>query len=280
MIYLNPEVKTSENEDTFWDWAERVFPKSSFNIPTELNDNDIVLRYSTLGFLPVAGKSIALCWEMYPQMQRLYFNNQYAIDKLNKINEAARYCTYRSVATEQNAQYYRRFGSVEVIPIGVDTDFWKPINNKELLRDKHGIPLTKKVGIWVGSLHHMKGFANVLQYASNNPDIFWIIVIGRNNKSLTRFPNSKIYMDIPQKKLVELMQLSDFYLCTNRLSSYYMADWEAMACNLSFEYQTEVKPEFIVGTNSRDSVFEHKWSRELVQKQWEDFFDKHGVEYK
>lgn len=280
MIYLNPEVKTSDNEDTFWDWAERVFPKSSFCVPTKLNDNDIVLRYSTLGFLPVAGKSVALCWEMYPQMQKLYFNDQYAIGKLQRINETARYCTYRSVATEQNADYYKRFGSVEVIPIGVDTDFWKPINNKKELRDKYNIPLGKRVGIWVGSLHHMKGFANLLQYVSQNPDIFFVIVIGRNNKSLMNFPNSNIFMDISQKILVELMQLSDFYLCTNRLSSYYMADWEAMSCNLPFEYWTEVKPEFIVESNPRDLVFQHKWSRELVQRKWENFFDQHGIEYR
>ncbi len=279
MIYLSPEVRTSVNEDTFWDWMNRVFSQSSFEVPSTLNVDDIILRYSAMGFLPVAGKSVALCWEMYPQMQKLYHNNSLSEDAVKRVYEAARYCTYRVVATPKNAVWYEKFGTVEVIPIGVDTDFWRPYNNKAEFRKKYDIPQNAKVGVWIGTFHHMKGFARLVEYAQNNPEIYWIIVIGRQYRALSAFDNAKIFMDVPQSIIVELINAADFYLCTNRLSAYYMADWEAMSCNIPFVYDSEESPEFKVSLNPREEVMRRGWSRQSVQKQWTDFFEKHGVKY-
>ena len=72
MIYLNCEIKNGLGEDTFWTWFHREFPNSSFDTPKYLNNNDILLRYSTLGFLPIEGKQMALCWELYPRMKEKY----------------------------------------------------------------------------------------------------------------------------------------------------------------------------------------------------------------
>lgn len=279
MIYLNPEVRTSANEDTFWDWMNRIFPQSSFEVPDALNTDDIVLRYSAMGFLPVAGKSVALCWEMYPQMQKLYYNNSLSEEAVRRVYEAARYCTYRVVATPKNIVWYEKFGTVEVIPIGVDTDFWRPYNNKMEFRNKYNIPQNARVGIWIGTFHHMKGFARLIECAQKNPDIYWIIVIGRQYRALSAFHNAKIFMDIPQNIIVELINASDFYLCTNRLSAYYMADWEAMSCNIPFVYDSEEPPEFEVSTNPREDVMQRGWDRKSVQIQWTEFFEKHGVKY-
>jgi len=279
MIYLNPEVKTADGQDTFWDWAEREFKKSSFEIPQKLNSEDIVLRYSTLGFLPVVGKSIALCWEMYPQMQKLYGNPMYANSVISKVYEAAQYCTYRTVASPVSVDIYKKFGSVEVIPIGVDTNFWRPLHNKEAIRKKYGLPLNKNIGIWVGTSHHMKGFADFIQYVSMNQEFYWIIVMGRHSKFIKEFHNAEIFSDISQSQLLELINAADIYICTNRLNAYFMIDWEMMACNIPFVYPSGHIPEFEVGVEPREAVFKHGWDRDSVKKCWESFFERHGIDY-
>ena len=128
MIYLNCEVKSGLGEDTFWTWFEREFPNSSFEVPTKLNDDDILLRYSTLGFLPIEGKQMALCWELYPEMEALFHTSCFD-ERMKKVENAARYATYRTVATKETTKNYEKYGQVEVIPIAVNTDLYKPLNN-------------------------------------------------------------------------------------------------------------------------------------------------------
>lgn len=280
MVHLSPEVKTVPGQDSFWTWAKRVIPKSTFTMPTRMNQDDIILRYSTLGFYPVVGKQVACCWEMYPQMRDLYQFSHFEEEILTKIFDAARYCTYRTVATPYTAPAYQKYGTVDVIPLGVDTDLWRPMNNKESIRKKFGLPLSARIGIWVGTLHHMKGFAKVMEYSAQNPDIHLIIVFGRNNGMVWGAKNASIFADVPHSELAELFNAADFYLCTNRLSAYYMADWEAMACNLPFVNLSEQPPEFVVSSSPRDDVFRHKWDRGSVKRLWFDFFERHGISYK
>jgi glycosyltransferase involved in cell wall biosynthesis len=144
MIYLNAEVVSGLGEDTFWTWFKREFPSSSFEIPEKLEDEDILLRYSTLGFLPITGKQVALCWELYPEMKRVFHSNQWD-NVLSKVYQTARYSTYRTVATQFSVKDYEIFGSVDIIPIGVDTNLFKPLHEKETLRNKYGIPKDKRI---------------------------------------------------------------------------------------------------------------------------------------
>ena len=163
MIYLNCEVKSGLGEDTFWTWFEREFPGVSFEVPSKLEDEDILLRYSTLGFLPIEGKQMALCWELYPEMEAL-FNTDCFADRMKSVLNTARYATYRTVATKETQKNYSQFGQVEVIPIGVNTDLYRPLNNKLGLREKYNLPKDKKIGIWIGTRHPMKGFSKVLEF--------------------------------------------------------------------------------------------------------------------
>ena len=210
MIYLNCEIKNGLGEDTFWTWFHREFPNSSFDTPKYLNNNDILLRYSTLGFLPIEGKQMALCWELYPRMKEKYKSNQWD-EVLEKINESARYSTYRSVATEDTINDYSNYGSVEVIPIGVDIEVFKPLNNKKALREKYNLPLDKKIGVWIGTTHPMKGFSKVMEYASLHPEIYWILIWKWEKESLL-IENSSNYVQIPQTQINELLNAGDFFL--------------------------------------------------------------------
>jgi glycosyltransferase involved in cell wall biosynthesis len=276
MIYLNAEVISGLGEDTFWTWFKREFPSSSFETPKELNSEDVVLRYSTLGFLPLVGKQIALCWELYPEMKRFFHINQWD-PIINKVRETARYATYRTVATEYSISDYSEFGSVDVIPIGVDCDKFKPLQNKEELRIKYNIPLGIRVGIWVGTLHPMKGFMELAKYASLHPDIHWIVV-WKWAPEAGVFPGASNFVKVEQQVLVELINASDFFLFTSLLKPYYMSEWEAMACDIPI-INIGTEREFKIPDEPRKEVFKRGWDRESVKMRWSNYLIERGIKW-
>lgn len=275
MIYLNAEVVSGLGEDTFWTWFKREFPTSSFDIPTKLNDEDIVLRYSTLGFLPVVGKQVALCWELYPEMKRVFGSDQWN-PTLAKIYETARYSTYRTVATNFSVADYSGFGSVDIIPIGVDTNLFRPLQNKKELRKRYGLPINKKIGIWIGTLHPMKGFSELLKYAEQNSEIYWVVV-WKWQPEAGELHNASNYVKIPQNTIVELLNAADFYAMTSKLKPFYMAEWEAMACDVPVVNIAETEREFVISDHPRDDVFKYEWDRESVKNRWRKYLSERGV---
>jgi glycosyltransferase involved in cell wall biosynthesis len=277
MIYLNAEVVSGLGEDTFWTWFKREFPTCSFDVPKKLEDQDILLRYSTLGFLPIRGKQVALCWELYPEMKRVFHSCQWD-DRLSLVYQTARYSTYRTVATEFSVKDYETYGSVNVIPIGVDTDLFKPIPEKEALREKYEIPRNKCIGIWAGTLHPMKGFSELLKYASLNPEIYWIIV-WKWEMEAGELEGASNFIKVSQNTLCELINAADFMLFTSRLKPFYMAEWEAMSCNISIINFGDKNREFDVGENPRDTLFKLGWDRKSVKKMWEKFLIERGVQW-
>ncbi|MEG0266920.1 MAG: glycosyltransferase [Bacilli bacterium] len=277
MIYLNCEIKSGLGEDTFWTWFEREFPNSSFEVPKKLNDEDILLRYSTLGFLPIEGKQIALCWELYPEMKETFKSDMFE-SRMNKVLETARYSTYRAVATEETVKNYKKFGNVQVIPIGVNTDMYRPLDDKKALRKKYNLPQNKKIGIWIGTTHPMKGFSNVIKYAALNPDIEWILIWKWEREAL-EIENAHCYVQIPQNEICELLNCADFFLSTSQLKPYYMAEWEAMATNIPFVFYGNVEREFIPSKNPRNDVMKMGWDRKSTKKKWETFFKENGVKW-
>ena len=277
MIYLNCEVKSGLGEDTFWTWFEREFPGSSFDTPAKLNDEDILLRYSTLGYLSIEGKQMALCWELYPEM-RDYFNTACFDDRARVVANTARYSTYRTVATPMTVKNYDKYGQVEVIPIGVDTDMYRPLKSKNKLREKYNLPKNKKIGVWIGTFHPMKGVAKLLEYATLNPEIEWVLIWKWEMEEL-KIDNAHNFVKIKQAQICELLNAADFFLSTSQLSPYYMAEWEAMATNIPFVFFGNAEREFYPSKNPRDDVFSMGWDRKSVKQKWIDFFERKGVKW-
>lgn len=274
MIYLSAEIISGLGEDTFWTWFKREFPNSSFDLPLSLNNDDILLRYSTLGFYPIIGKQLSLCWELYPEMKKVYDSSTWD-NIIEKVNETARYSTYRTVPTEFTVKYYQNYGSVDVIPIGVDADLFKPLNNKSNLREKYNLPKNKKIGIWVGTSHPMKGMTKLLEYHSSHPEVE-IIAVWKSQYESWNIPNVHNFIKIEQKTLNELFNTADFFISTNMLSAYYMAEWEAMASNLPFISLGATK-EFRTSLNPRNDFIKLGWSRTQVKKLWEKYLTKRGI---
>jgi glycosyltransferase involved in cell wall biosynthesis len=278
MIYLNAEVVSGLGEDTFWTWFKREFPTSSFEQPKSLTEKDIVLRYSTLGPFDVyPAKTVALLWELYPEMKEMLDSDEWD-DKLRTIYRCARASTYRTVASSLAAPNYEQYGTVDVIPIGVDTDLFKPIDGKDALRDKYGLPKNKRIGLWCGTKHKMKGYTRLLEYAESNPDVHWIIVWKQKSEAghMDRATNFTL---VSQEVLVELMNASEFYLCSGLLSPFFMIEWEAMACNLQMVILDNVRKDFVPSENPREDIFSLGWDRKSVKRKWEDYLSRRGIEW-
>ena len=278
MIYLNCEVKSGLGEDTFWTWFEREFKGGcSFELPKKLNDNDILIQYSTLGFYPIEGKQIAYCLELLPQMKEFFGIDQWD-QKLRKIGECAHYATYRVVATQESVKDYEKYGTVDIIPIGVNTNLYRPLNNKKELRNKYNLPQDKEICIWIGTYHPMKGYDRLLTYASQNPNTHFVLIWKWQMEAMP-MKNATNFVQIPQKQINELLNASDYFLSTSYLNSFYMAEWEAMASDIPFKIIGDNKREFIPSAHPREDVINKGWDRKDCLETWKKYFTERGVEW-
>jgi glycosyltransferase involved in cell wall biosynthesis len=275
MIYLHPQVVSGLGEDTFWTWFQREFPSASFDFPRNLSFQDVLLQYSTLGFANRSGKSIALLWELYPEMKYQLGSSQWDY-VIEKTCECARFSTYRVVASPLAAPYYEEYGKVDILPIGVDCDLFKPLADKQTLRGKYNIPQNRVVGYWGGTTHTMKGFLALQHYAQSNPDIYWIVVWKWDTEA-GHLEGASNFVQIPQSMMCELMNAADFFLCTSKLRPFYMVEWEAMAANLPMRFTEKLDKDFIPSANPRDDVFRLHWDRRSTKKMWAEYFSNKGV---
>jgi len=275
MIYLNPEVVSGLGEDTFWTWFEREFPSASFKMPKHLRDEDVILQYSTLGFANRAGKSIGLLWELYPEMKEQFKSTEWDAH-LAKVYECARFSTYRTVTSRLMIPFYEQFGTVDVLPIGVNTDLFKPLPDKMGLREKHNIPKNRTVGMWCGTTHPMKGLDRLLGFAKLNPDIYWIIVWKQPSEA-GHLGGASNFVKVSQETLCELMNCADFFLCSGTLRPFYMVEWEAMACNLEMRILDNMPKDFVPSSKPRDDLFRLNWDRKSAKKLWADYLARKGI---
>jgi len=257
MIYLYPHNCKSSGlgEDTFWTWMKREL-KNTVKIanPKDIQSKDIILNYSINGKPKYPRQTITLLWELYPEM---VFQLQQSFTRemiLIKNSTSARWLT---VTSELMLLYYKDYGYIDILPIGIDTELFKPADKKEL-RNKYNLPQDKKIIFWFGTKHKMKGYDLLKQYMIQNPSYYYIVRLKRNI--------------IPQKQLSELMAASDYFLRTSRLRPFYVIEWEAMACNLPF-INIGIEPEFVLNGDTRTNLLKRKWDRKTALNIWKEYID-------
>jgi hypothetical protein len=255
MIYLNPENASGLGEDTFWTWLNRELPNTAFGVPDRLEPGDVVLQYSTLGYAKHPDQTIALLWELYPEMKRALGSSEWD-GIIGRIQDAALSSRRRTVASALMLPDYAHHGRVDVLPIGVDTDLFRPMD-KAAMRRKYGFADDARVGFWSGTAHPMKGYDRLQAYGAANPDIQWITVWK--------------HAPVPQSTLAELMNCADFLYCPGRLRPFFMVEWEAMACGLRVEIPDGMVKDFQPSDNPRADVFRLGWDRRSALKRWADY---------
>lgn len=298
MIYLNPEVRSGLGEKTFWVWINEEFPEQTKFVdpawgvkPTEelpMARGDSLLQYSTMGvaninWLPRPGvHRIALCWELHHEMRDRLASREWD-STIKRIEQCASRCEQRTVASKIMRHCYKRFGAVDVLPIGVDCELFRPAANdteKRELREKHRLGISdtsSRVCFWAGTSHPMKGFDLLQKHAAENPtDIYVIVWKSRRERSRDitlslGLRSIQFTGPLPQETISELMRASDCFLCTSRLRPYYMVEWEAMACNLPVVIVGEQKKDFVPSENPRDDVLREGWSRVQAKEMWRQY---------
>jgi len=272
-IYLNPVIKSGLGEDTFWTWFEREFPNAQFGVPEKIDPSDVILHYSTKGPSAHPGQTICLMWELYPEMKQRLGTRRYD-SYMQAIDQAARSSSALVLSTELMAPFYQHYeAKPDILPIAVNTDLFKPLLNKAGLREKYGIPHGKKIAFWGGNTHDFKGPHLLQPWADKHPDVH-IIAAWTYKQFAGTLPGASNFIQVPQQQLVELMNCADFFLATSLLRPYYMVEWEAMACNLPFEFVAPIEKEFEPGRAPRDEVFARSWDRGSAKKLWSDYIEK------
>jgi len=273
MIYLVPECAAALGDDTFWIWAQREFPNSVMGAPTTITKDDVILQYSTMGASAFPEHTIALLWELYPEMKAMHVDPGGVDGRIATINQCSTTSARRVVASPLMIPYYEQPGkTIDILPLAVDTDVFQPYD-KAVMRAKYGIPPNQRVGFWSGTEHPMKGFDQMRVYAAQHPEIFWIVV--------WTYPwargNSQGHLNfgtVPQRQLAELMSCADFYLSCSRLRPFYMTEWEAMACNLPMIIPSGIQKDFVPSANPREDVFRLHWDRRTAKGMWLDYIAK------
>lgn len=269
MIYLCPENRSSLGEDTFWTWMHREFPSSSFNVPSEIGERDVVLQYSTLGPSRVSGgKRVALLWELHPEMVAQGIRGDWA-GPMQRIRACALASDYRVVASRIMDRFYRGVGELHHLPIGVDGDLFRPRDKAEM-RARHGLPQGKRIGFWSGTLHEMKGFGRVQKYARENKDVHLVIAWKKPNGAGHLQGHTNV-TQVPQQVLAELMSACDFLLVAGRLGPFFMVEWEALACGLPVVDLSLLEKDFVPSRNPRQDVGRLGWLRAEAKGLWADF---------
>jgi glycosyltransferase involved in cell wall biosynthesis len=268
VIYLNPENPSSLGDDTFWTWLRRELPdRTAFGVPDEIEPGDVVLQYSTLGKPKHPAQTVALCWELYPEMKVVLDSSEWdAI--IERTHEAAANSARRVVATRFMAPEYERHGPVDVLPIGVDTDLFRPMD-RETVRRKYGIPLDRRVGFWSGTMHQMKGFEYLRDYAALNPDIDWIIVWKHDRDG--HMDGARNFCQVAQATLAELMNCADFLACPGWMRPFFMVEWEAMACGLPPVFVGTSEKDFVPSADPRADIFQLGWDRHSAKRRWLEY---------
>lgn len=251
-IFLAPEIRSGLGEDTFWTWFERE-AGGEFDLPKKLAAGDVVLHYSTLGKPAFPSQTVSLLWELYPEMTLRLGDSFSAKNRKIKKSFTSRWAT---CPTHYSRAFYAR--NTVVLPIGVDTGLFKPAQDRASLRQKHGLNPDEKIAFWYGQEHPMKG-----------PDLRNAWLEENQDWKLITPPRGEI---LSQKKLAELMQLSDGFLNTSRLVPLYMIEWEAMACGLPFIQAGGVERE-ANPIEPRKFVMAQGWSRDKALETWTMFLD-------
>lgn len=271
MIWLSAENPSSLGEDTFWTWFHRNFP-SQFGVPDVIDKGDVILQYSTLGKSKHPERTIALLWELHPEMKAVLGSSQWD-SVLAKIYEAAATSWLCTTPSTLMLKYYEPRARVDVLPIGIDTDLFCPMD-KAAMRAKHNIPAGARVGFWCGTLHPMKGFDRLCKYAKENPDVYWILAWKRHGRSSL---NASEYDCVPQPMLAELMNCADFILAPGRLGPFFLVEWEAMACDVPVVVLGDRPKDFIPSDHPREDIIGRGWARTDAKEAWTQYLLRNGV---
>lgn len=139
-----------------------------------------------------------------------------------------------SVLTVFNSEYtYSKYhtkikGNYKIIPLGVNTDYFKPSQSQKELQQKFNIK--KNTILFVGAENiYPKGF-NIVNELINSTNYDFCLVM--KDDYSTNHPRVKVFNKINHELLLQIYQACDLLICTSYDETQHLAGIEAAATNM------------------------------------------------
>jgi glycosyltransferase involved in cell wall biosynthesis len=125
----------------------------------------------------------------------------------------------------------RFFGQNSVaVWLPIDTERFRPLEiaaSRASLR----LPMGKPIGLFVGSLHPMKGFRVVQSLIDRLPEVHWVLALrGDLPRNKVVMSNATVFQDIPHNQIPALYGAADFSVCPSMYEPFGYVVAEALAC--------------------------------------------------
>lgn len=120
---------------------------------------------------------------------------------------------------------------------GINTEIFKPIENKINLRQKLNLPSDKRIFIWVGCLTDRKNpllFAKTINKLNDNKNYYIFCGAGNLSEKLKEIVanNQNVLLAGNVNNIQEYLQSSDYYVSTSYSEGLPLSVLEGMACGL------------------------------------------------
>lgn len=135
-----------------------------------------------------------------------------------------------SVKNELEKHY--GFKNISVVNHGIDTYFYKKIEDVISLRKKWRVTDISFTGIFAGRWEEGKGTDIVEEMIKRRPDILWLLIIGNSECPIADLPNVRIFKNADKETMRELYSLADFMLFPSYYEGFGLVIAEAMSCGL------------------------------------------------
>ena len=290
IVILNDHIRgVVSNEETFWSILEKNMPDSlaislaELEIPLEkkleeLNPSLIIQNanlgklsdYKTISFLQ--DPLLEMRKRLEPILNRLRAKirgRETYSDRIKKQMESLQE-SIKVTNSNYMANMYKKFGEFKVIPMGVDYELFKPLDKNEMQK-KYKIPNDKKVNVFVGSQHPVKGFDKIQRMIQEKTDIFWILVL--KDAPLKSGHNYSTFHRVSQQMLSEIYNCADLCVSRSITESFGLASVEAMFCGIPVDTTRtgifwDWQPEF---KNPRKEAFDYGLDKDTWMRNWKEF---------
>ncbi len=189
----------------------------------------------------------------------------------------------------------------KIIEEGIDTEVFKPVENKEELKKMHKLPTDKKIGIVVTRFIIQKGWSIVSELINKFQDIHWIVVLSEGMGVKPKLKNVTLVEEADSLVMPRLYNVADFYLSASPVESFGLSGAEALACNIPIityktgfawdwwdnrigtrvdnwdykDFESAVKNLFNNKKyEPRKALIEKGFTKEVMEKNWKKFVDE------
>ena len=177
-------------------------------------------------------------------------------------------CCSENLAKQLNKRY--KYMSFNFVDNGIDTEKFKPVENKAYLRKNLGLPIDKKIWIWVGSLIERKNPLLLVDAIKKlNTDDIFIFCGDGNLYSEIKEQIKNLNNVIPTgniDNIDEYLQASDYYISTSLSEGLPMSVLEAMSCGVPVLLSDIEQHKYVLKDDNAGIVFKINDEKDLIEK--------------